>query len=267
MNRLKTFQQDMTAYVLGGKPSSSLLASVVKTPLGASDRLQIHRNTYRLTLSSALVDVYPIVQSFVGRDWLEAALKKFVTEHPPQSACLAEYGGGFADFLDGFEPAASLVYLSDISRLEWAIHTCQNARDEKFLSGKDWTGFVGPDVGEKTLRLVEAHHFISSQYPLLDLWNIGSGADADGEINLDSGGVNLLVIRPDTEVLMYSLELSEYTFLSRLNAGGTLLAAAESVDWAHEASPMMESMMRFASSGFFSAETEDLDRTVDDHNQ
>lgn len=254
MNMLKTFQQDMTAYVLGEKPSSSLLASVVETPLGASDRLQIHRNNYRLTLSSALVDVYPIVQSFVGRDWLEAALKKFVTEHPPQSACLAEYGGGFADFLEGFGPAASLVYLGDIARLEWAIQTCQNARDEKFLSGRDWKDFIGPDVGKKTLKLVGAHRFVSSQYPLLDLWNIGSCADADGEINLDSGGVNLLVIRPDAEVLIYSLELSEYTFLSHLNAGRALLAAAEAVDWAHEGSPMMESMMRFASSGFFSAE-------------
>lgn len=255
MDELKAIQRDMTAYILGEKPSSSLLASIVKTSLDASDLLQIHKNNYRLTLSDALVDVYPIVQSFVGRDWLEAALKKFVTEHPPQSACLAEYGGGFADFLDGFKPAASLVYLSDVARLEWAIYACQNKRDEKFLSGRDWAAFVGPDVGRQTLRTVEAHQFISSKYPLLDLWNIGSGADTDAEINLDSGGVYLLVIRPDTEVLIFPLELSEYRFLNRLNAGETLLCAASAVDWAHENSPMMECMTRFASSGIFSAET------------
>lgn len=254
MDTLKAFQQDMTAYVLGEKPSASLLASIVESPLGASDRLQIHRNNYRLTLSSALVDVYPVVESFVGRDWLEAALKKFVVEHPPQSACLAEYGGGFAGFLDGFEPAASLVYLSDIARLEWAIQTCQNARDEKFLSGRDWADFIGPDIGAQTLRLVGAHRFISSRYPLLDLWNIGSGDETVGEIDLESGGVHLLAIRPDTEVLMYPLELSEYTFLNLLNRGETLLASAQAVDWAHENSPLLECMTRFASSGFFSAE-------------
>ena len=255
MDKLKAFQQEMTAYVLGEKPPASLVSSIVKTPLGASDRLQIHRNNYRLTLSSALVDVYPIVESFVGRDWLEAALKKFVVEHPPQSAYLAQYGEGFADFLDGFEPAASIAYIGDIARLEWAIHVCQNIRDEKFLSGSDWADFVGPDVGGKTLRLVGAHKFVSSRYPLLDLWNIGSGADAAGEIDLESGGVTLLVIRPDAEVIIYPLELSEYTFLNYLNAGETILSAAKGVDWAYENSPMMECMIRFASSGFFSAET------------
>lgn len=255
MDKLKAFQQEMTAYVLGEKPSASLVDSIVKTPLAATDRLQIHKNNYRLTLSSALVEVYPIVESFVGRDWLEAALKKFVIKHPPQSACLAQYGGGFSDFLDGFEPADSIAYIGDVARLEWAIHACQTMRDEKFLAGKAWTEFVGPDVGGQTLRLVGAHKFISSKYPLLDLWNIGSGADVAGELDLESGGVTLLVIRPDTDVIIYPLELSEYTFLNHLNAGETLLAAAKAVDWAHENSPMMECMMRFASSGFFRAET------------
>ncbi len=254
MNKLKAIQRDMTAYVLGESPAESLLSSIVETPLGAPDRLQIHRNTYRLTLSSALADVYPIVQTFVGREWLEAALKKFVLEHPPQSACLADYGGKFADFLDSFEPAASIAYIGDVARLEWAIHVCQNGRDEKFLSGRDWVDFVGPDVSGKTLRLVKAHQFITSQYPLLDLWNVGNGAEDVGEIDIESGGVKLLVVRPDTEVLIVPLELNEYTFVSLLNRGDTILAAAQAVDWAREGSPLMECITRFASSGFFSAE-------------
>lgn len=252
---LKLLQQDMTTYVLGQSPSTSLLSSIVETPLSAKDRLQIHRNNYRLTLSDALIGVYPIVMSFVGRDWLEASLKKFVTEHPPQMACLADYGGDFADFLGGFEPASSMPYLSDIARLEWAVHQCQNARDEKFMSAADWRNVAGPAAQSRTFKLVSAHSFIVSPYPLLDLWSVGSGEDSDREIDLESGGMILLVIRPATEVLIYPLEIKEYTFLSLLEKGECVLTAAKAVDWAHIGSPMVDAMQNFSTSGFFSAES------------
>lgn len=253
MSDLKNLQQEITDYVLGKAPAESLLSSIVKTPLSATDRLQIHQNNFRLTLSSALSGVYPIVMSFVGSDWLEAALKKFVVMHPPQIASLAHYGGGFADFLDSFEPAASMPYLGDVARLEWAIHECQNAGEEKLLTAKDWKEMSGPDVAKQTLPLVKAHKFVVSEYPLLDLWHVGNGVESGGEINLASGGTTLLVIRPEAEVMIFPLELTEYTFLNMLASGETILTAAMAADWENVDSPMVESMLRYASIGFFSA--------------
>ena len=61
-------------------------------------------------------------------------------------------------------------------------------------------------------------------------------------IAIESGGVKLI----------FQLELSEYKFLNLLNRGETILAAAQIVDQAQEGSPMMESMMRYTSKGFFS---------------
>ncbi len=251
---LKLFQQDMTAYVLGESPSTNLLSSIIETPLSVKDRLQIHRNNYRLTLSDALIGVYPIVMSFVGRDWLAASLKNFVLEYPPQMACLANYGGDFADFLANFTPAATMPYLSDVARLEWAVHDCQNTRDEQSLTATDWEKISGPTVGSSTFRLIAAHKFIVSGYPLLDLWNMGSGQEGSGEIDLESGGMILLVIRSATEVLIFPIELNEYTFLKQLENGESILAAAEAVNWAHSNSPLAQTMLRFASNGFFSAE-------------
>lgn len=251
---LKLLQQDMMAYVLGQSPSTSLLSSIVETPLSAKDRLQIHRNSYRLTLSEALMGVYPTVMSFVGRDWLEASLKKFVMQYPPKMACLAHYGGDFADFLDGFEPASSMPYLSDVARLEWSLHLCQNARDEKCMTAADLRDIAGPDAQSRSFRLVSAHSFIVSSYPLLDLWNVGNGEESDREIDLESGEMILLIIRPATEVMIYPLDIKEYTFLSLLEKGESVLEAAKAVDWAQIESPIADVMQNFCTRGFFSAE-------------
>ena len=197
------------------------------------------------------MDVYPVVMSFVGKEWLEAALKLFVTQCPPKIACLAHYGGDFADFLMSFGPAQTMPYLADIARLEWAVHECQNMADEEALSGDDWAAMAGPDAQLKVFSLVNAHRFIGSDYPLLDLWQLGNGADADKEIDLENGGMTLLVIRPVSEVVIVPLEISEYTFLNHLQRGETLLAAATAVEWAHDASPLADTMMRYAASKFF----------------
>ena len=251
MADLKSLQQDMAALILKDIASERLLGSIEKTPLSAKDRLQVHKNNYRLTLSAALIDIYPVLMSFVGHEWLEAALKKFVLEYPPQDACLSGYGGKLADFLKGFEPAAAMPYLVDIARLEWAIYDCQNAKEDKVLSAQEWHDIAGTGIQNQSLQFVQAHQFISSDYPLLDLWQAGSGLEVDGEIDLSSGGVRLLVIRPHTEVVLFALKEDEYAFLRSLQKGGSIVAASLAAGWAEESSPLAEAMGRYISDGLF----------------
>lgn len=251
---LKTLQQDMSSMILGAEPSGALLTSIVKTPMAASDRLQIHKNNFKLTLSSALMDVFPVIMSFVGEQWLEAALKKFAVQYPPSEACLSSYGGEFADFLDSFAPAVRLPYLADLARVEWAIHMCQNAKDEMTLKPADWANLVKTDMQSLSFSLVAAHKFIESDYPLLDLWNVGTGTDTSSEINLEAGGTTLLVIRPQSEVLIFPLDMNECRFLSSMNKGETVLSSATAVGWAHESSPLAENMSKYVDNKFFTVD-------------
>lgn len=46
---------------------------------------------------------------------------------------LALYGAGFADFVEDFEPAASVVYLADVARLERARLESLHAADAQVL--------------------------------------------------------------------------------------------------------------------------------------
>ena len=168
-------------------------------------------------------------------------------------ACLSNYGGQLAAFLDGFGPASSMPYLSDIARLEWSIYECQNIGDEKTLAAEDWATGAGLDAAGKSFNLVKAHRFIDSEYPLLDLWHVAMGQESSREIDIESGGTVLLVIRPATEVLIHLLTLEEYRFLSLLEKGASVLDAAIAVEWAHENSPLAAKMRHYAIHKFFSA--------------
>ncbi len=251
MRDLKTLQQDISALLLGGDPSARLLSALTSTSLPSQAKLQIHQNNYLLTLTSSLMDIYPVLMSFVGEQWLEAALKLFVKAYSPKQACLSAYGGDLAAFLGGFEPAAAMPYLSDVARLEWAIYQCQNAIDETALTAKEWQKNAGPDMVNKTFSMMKAHSFITSDFPLLDLWARGTGLGDDEPLDLESGGAVVLVIRPETEVMLYPLDSEEYTYLSHLARGETVLSAAIAAGWAEISSPLADSMSRYVESGFF----------------
>ena len=95
-----------------------------------ADRLNIYRNTFVTGVTKALRLTYPAVHRLVGAEFFEGAAAIFIAQHPPQAAWLDEYGAEFADFVRDFEPAASLPYLADVARLEWAVSRALHAADE-----------------------------------------------------------------------------------------------------------------------------------------
>src|ERR1700683_4968067 len=92
-------------------------------------RLAIYRNTAFATLVNALRLSFPAVQRLVGADFFEAAAQQFIRASLPTSAYLNDYGADFPGFLSHFAPAAGLVYLGDVARLEWAVNRALHAGD------------------------------------------------------------------------------------------------------------------------------------------
>src|SRR2546425_12390395 len=106
---------------------------IVDDGLAPERRLSVYRNTFASNLASALRLSYPAVHRLVGDEFFEGAARIFVHERPPASAYLDEYGAEFAEFLARFPPAASLAYLADVARLEWAANRALHAPDEEPL--------------------------------------------------------------------------------------------------------------------------------------
>jgi len=130
MPTLLELQQTMRGSLVQGdhRPMASLLSEFV-----ATDRLDIYRNTILASLTKALRLCYPAVLRLVGEEFFEAAVQLFITQHPPETACLDQYGGDLPEFLRYFQPAASLPYLADVARLEWSISSALHAPDAEPL--------------------------------------------------------------------------------------------------------------------------------------
>src|SRR5579862_2934563 len=78
-------------------------------PLGepAPPRFGVYRNNVVRGLVEALKDKFPVACRIVGADCFEAMARAYALQNPPRSPILLEYGAGFAEFIERFEPVAS----------------------------------------------------------------------------------------------------------------------------------------------------------------
>ena len=76
--------------------------------LAAQPAFAVYRNTVMKACIDALEANFPAVARLVGSEWFRAAAALHVAASPPRDGRLLNYGEGFADFLQGFEPATEL---------------------------------------------------------------------------------------------------------------------------------------------------------------
>src|SRR5947209_10624672 len=127
MPTLLELQLQLRRAVLGGD-TAALVGTICGDGIDPAARLQIYRYHAFATLGAVLEGNFPVVSRLVDKRFFAYAAHEYLREHPPNSRCLVEYGGDFADFLAGFEPCKDLPYLAEVARLEWALNTAATVR-------------------------------------------------------------------------------------------------------------------------------------------
>ncbi|UTW54169.1 DNA-binding domain-containing protein [Kordiimonas sp. SCSIO 12610] len=202
MSDLAKLQHDMKRAILGDDHAlDDVSSAIIGNGLKPSQRMQIHRNNYKETLTASLKAVFPVVQAFVGEAFFEAAAKHFVLNTPPEKAQLVEYGGALAEFFETYEHAETVPYIADLLRLEWAVHVIQNSYEQTAILPDD----VDAALSDETLCLVPQMQVISSEHPILSLWMVGTGQMPPEAVHVDQGGQNALVIRIDGAVQLQAI--------------------------------------------------------------
>lgn len=196
-------------------------AHIAPEGFSAPERLRIYRNTCRATLVETLRMTYPAVARLVGREFFEHAAGKFVARYPARSGYLNDYGGEFADFLAGLEPARELAYLPDVARFEWALSVAANAPD-------------APSLDPAALAVADAERLRFAPHPSVRLLELAHPADEIADavlagddaamrgIDLASGPLHLVVHRGAEGLETERLEPHAYEFVLMLCGGETL---------------------------------------------
>jgi len=204
-------------------------AHVVPGGFDPVERLDIYRNTFASVLTTALRLSYPAVHRLVGAEFFEGAARVFIEAHPPAGACLDDYGEEFPGFLSDFEPAASIAYLPDVARLEWAVNRALHAPDVEPLDPLRLAVLGERErasacfVPHPSLTLLRVDH------PADGIWRAVLDEDdtALSAIDPGAGPAWLLVRRLPSGVEARRVSESAWRFSSALCAGRTLAASLE----------------------------------------
>ena len=117
---LEELQQDFINAIFEKNNSTAAKHITGDERLSAEQRLGIYRGSVHGILTHSLGIVFPVTKSLVGETFFDQMCDVFIDQYPPKSPFFAKYGGDFPEFLEQFEPAKSIYYLSDVAALEWA---------------------------------------------------------------------------------------------------------------------------------------------------
>lgn len=204
-------------------------AHVVHGGFDPAERLDIYRNTFASVLTTALRLSYPAVHRVVGVEFFEGAARIFIEAHPPTSACLDDYGEEYPGFLSDFEPAASLPYLPDVARLEWAVNRALHAPDAEPLDPLRLAVLGEPERARACFVPHPSLTFLRVDHPADRIWHAVLEEDeaALSVLDPDEGPAWLLVQRLPSGVEARRMSESVWRFTSALCAGKPLSTAID----------------------------------------
>lgn len=122
-------------YVLRHQDAMKIVATCARPErAGGQNRLerglQAYRSNGHALAQRVLSAAYPVLAQLMGTEGFDALSRHFWQSHPPVRGDMAQWGAGFADFI---ETLAELMheepYLADVARLEWALHTVATQAD------------------------------------------------------------------------------------------------------------------------------------------
>jgi hypothetical protein len=184
--------------------------------------LTVHRNTVISALIDALQANYPTVEQLVGREWFRACAAVYVRENAPATPVLALYGASFPGFLADFPPAAKLLYLGEVARIDRLFTEAHAASDAPCLAAAALARLSPAALFEQRLALHAAARGGRFRHSAVSIWQYHR-ADARGtELMIDDRSESALITRPHGQIECTPLDLPAYAFLEQIRSGATL---------------------------------------------
>ncbi len=203
------------------RDDANTVAHIVANGIPAQERLSVYRNTFTQTLIRALRLSYPAVDRLVGQEFFDASAHEFIVRRPPKSSYLDEFGGDFADFLEGFAPAASVPYLADVARLEWAVCRALHAPDAESLAMARLSSVDATDHAHIRFVPHPSVGLVHTVFPADVIWRavLDGGDAALSAIDLATGPAWLIIQRGSSGVDVLRLDEAPWRFVDALCSG------------------------------------------------
>jgi hypothetical protein len=205
---LRELQDNFEHYILHGEAPAQLLAEIVGPH--KLEKLNIYYNNVISNCIDALKIIYPNTIILVGEGYFDFIAKQFVINNMPQKASFLEYGKDFAKFLSGIEQLNQYPFVPQFAHLEWLMHLSHHGKAANTL---EVTALQNSEVLANP-KLVSSEFIIQSDWDLIAIHDACLSNIANPD-NLKRPS-HILISRPNWEVKLSALTISEYEFLSAL---------------------------------------------------
>lgn len=158
----------------------------------------------------------------MGGDFFAAAAARYIRDCPSRSGNLQDYGARFPEFLERMPEAASLAYLPDVARLEWARQESYLAADAAPPAPEVFAGI--PEHGQCKLSLHPGVRLVASRHPIWDIWMFCQETTSE-HLKLSRAGQTVLIWRTAQQLTMQPLASGQRELVALLLAGETLAVA------------------------------------------
>ncbi len=180
----------------------------------------------------ALAAAYPTLQQLLGDKSFASLARHFWQQSPPERGDVGTWGAGLAGFVAGATDLSAEPYLSDLARLEWAVHGAASAADDSAPPvGLDLLAQADPGA----LRLLPrpGTALLVSEHPLVTVWQAhrpAAAADPERFVAVREAFAqgrpeSALVWRSGWQVEVAALGRAEACFTQQVLGGRTLAVA------------------------------------------
>lgn len=234
------FVAGFDAALRGGPVPAGLLA---RDPVEVERRFAVYRNNVAVSLSEALASRFPVIRRLVGEPFFAAMARLYAEADRPKSPVLAEWGEGFAAFLERFPPLAAHPYLGDVARIEYARGRAFHAAD---VAPVDPARLAAADPDRVRLILHPSVTLLPLAYPAVSIWARNQpGGEA---VALAPRPETALILRDATcQVPVHAVGPGDAALLRAILSGKGLSAAAleaRTVEPGHDPQPLLVLLMR-----------------------
>lgn len=210
MSALARLQRDFMAALGGDGPGA----------------MSIYRRNVQAGRHDALAATYPVVRRLVGEAFFRAMALRYGDAHPSRSGDLHLYGDALARFVADDPFAATLAYLADVARLEWACHEALHAADAPPLDARALARVAAARQGAIRFVLHPSVRLVASDHPVVALWEANQ-PERDGTPDRAEGPDRARVWRNATGVHVRRMEPPAWEFLGALGRGASLEEATD----------------------------------------
>jgi hypothetical protein len=242
---LRELQAAMMRSIIDGDDAEAA-DLIVPKGIDPRRRLAIYSNNSRVVLVDTLMRTFPVVLRLVGGDYFRQCAHAYQRRYPSRSGDLQHVGAHFARYLEELHAGSSYAYLADVARLEWAYQECLIAADHPPLDVAALAHLPPARCGELRIKIHPSLRLISSQYPILRIWQQNrSECDSSASIDLASGAERLALVREQQEIIALHLSAGELAFLQASQMSSTLDQAIAAAEEASHAFRATEALPRF----------------------